>query len=526
MIDRYIFGNIQKIKDPALRQAADSLARFVLDNWFFVVLVLVLWRFPNIVADMTDTEVQPHRPTGESAFWQSEMARALTLACLAMSYNLLFGFSGIISFGHALFFGAGGYVTFIMMSEYDSSMQQQALIAVVFVALCLAVFTRITVRQLLIFVLVGMLLTLVLMPQEGSLSVYQAAGLAIVASVLVSLLSGLVTLRLRGIYFAMFTLALAEMFWVLAKSGTFRDITGAEDGLGFREILPDSLNPTQTFDGSRLDMYRLTVIFFVIVFLAIRRYLNSPVGRVIMAIRENEERARTIGYNTFYYKVLTMIFAGVIATLSGLLFVIWATDKRVHPETLSLKYTVDPLLNTLIGGVGTLFGPVIATLGLSLGETYLRNETFTVKTEVLGLFTMWQIGSLLVAAMVFWLFRRYPRALAERLLAALRQDAARAESLADGTRNYRLVLAGYYGAVVVVLTVVGLLIGHQIASDPEIETRVYAVSDLWELLLGLVFVVVVMILPHGIVGTWNRFWINRQIRRMERELEQRKETPA
>ena len=88
----------------------------------------------------------------------------------------------------------------------------------------------------------------------------------------------------------------------------------------------------------------------------------------MQAIRENEERARTIGYNTLLYKLLTMVFGGVIATLSGLLFVIWATDKRVHPEALSLKYTVDPLLNTLIGGIGTLTGPVISTLRLEPGR--------------------------------------------------------------------------------------------------------------------------------------------------------------
>lgn len=510
MVERYVYANIQRIKDPTLRGAANSAARFVLENWFYLLFVVALWRFPYIIADITGTDVQPRRPTGESAFWQSEMARALVLACLAMSYNLLFGFSGIVSFGHALFFGAGGYGTFVLLFHYDASLQQKALIVMLFAALCLAIFTRLSLRLLLIVALAGVLLVLVLMPAEGNISFYQAAGLAVLISIAVSLFSGMVTLRVRGIYFAMFTLALAEMFWVLAKSGTFRDYTGAEDGLGFRDVLPESLNPTPTFEGNRLAMYRLTVVFFVIVFLAIRRYLNSPVGRVIVAIRENEERARTIGYNTLYYKVLTMTFAGVIATLSGLLFVIWATDKRVHPDTLSLKYTVDPLLNTLIGGVGTLTGPVVATLGLTLGETYLRNETFTLDTHLVGPVAVWQVAALLVVGVVLWLFRRSIRTSARRLL---------------GERPPR-VRQAYYAGIVLLSAVIGLVIGSQIAGDPDLENKVYHVSDLWELFLGSVFVIVVLLLPHGIVGTWNKVWIDRKIRRMQQQIERQKEHPA
>jgi branched-chain amino acid transport system permease protein len=513
VIDRYVYARIRTIEDPTLRSTADGLAHLVLENWFYVLFVIFLWRFPYIVADRTGSEVLPRRPTGDSTFWQSEMARTLTLACLAMSYNLLFGYSGIISFGHALFFGTGGYVTFILMFQYNTSLQQKALIAVVFVALCLAILRRLSLRGLAIFVVISVLLVLLLMPAGGTLSFYQAAALAVCASIALSLLSGFVTLRLRGIYFAMFTLALAEMFWVLAKSGTFRNITGAEDGLGFSNVLPASLNPTQTFNGNRLEMYRVTVVFFAIVFLAIRRYLNSPAGRVIQAVRENEERARTIGYNTLHYKLLTMVFGGVIATLSGLLFVIWSTDKRVHPEALSLKCTVDPLLNTLIGGIGTLTGPVISTLGLSLGETYLRNETFTFGTQAFGSITIWQIAVVIVVMIFMWAIRRYLHVLGERLIARLRPAAQ------PDDRRFRMV---YDAAIFVLLLVVGLIVGNAITRESDIRNRVYNVSDLWELFLGILFVVVVMVLPNGIVGTWNRHWAARRIRRMEQALQKQK----
>ncbi len=509
MIERTIYARIQKIGDPTLRGLAEGLARLVLENWFYALALIVLWRFPYIIANATGSEVMPRRPSGDSVFWQSEMARALLLACLAMSYNLLFGYSGIISFGHALYFGAGGYITFILLAQYDTGLQHKILILVLLAALGLTLFSRLANRAVIAFALLGVLLALLLLPAEGNIAFLQAAAVAVLLSIAISVASGVVTLRLRGIYFAMFTLALAEMFWVLAKSGTFRNYTGAEDGLGFRDILPESLNPTQTADGSRLHMYQFTVVFFVIVFLAIRRYLNSPVGRVMLAIRENEQRARTIGYNTLFYKVLTMVFSGIIATTSGLMFVIWATDKRVHPELLSLNYTVGPLLNTLIGGVGTLIGPVIATLGLDLGETYLRNETFTLHTQLFGLIAIWQIAVAGVVLLFTWAVRVPLKQAAVRV-------SQRLEGVTPGTPRYRQFMNAYWVGVFVVLMMIGLPVGSQMVQD---STTVYKVSDLWDLFLGVLFVVVVMVLPNGIVGTWNRAWAMRRLRQLEREMQ-------
>ncbi len=510
MVERFVFARIQRIPNSTLRGLAERLARLVLDNWFFALVFVLLWRFPYIVADLTGSQVKPGRPTGGSAFWQSEMARALTLASLAMSYNLLFGFSGIISFGHALYFGAGGYITFMLMGHYHTGLQHKALVVVLLVALGLALFSRLRPRALVVVTLLGVLLALLLLPAEGAISFWQAAAVALLLSIAISLTSGVVTLRVRGIYFAMFTLALAEVFWVLAKSGTFRSYTGAEDGLAFRSLLPAALNVTPTADGSRLTMYHWTVIFFAVIFLAIRRYMSSPVGRVMLAIRDNEERAQTIGYHTLFYKVLTMVFAGAVATLSGLLFVIWATDKIVHPDTLSLVYTVDPLLNTLIGGVGTLTGPVIATLGLHLGETYLRNETFTLGTRVFGLLAVWHLIALAVAGALVWVFRRSLTKLGGRMV--------KAEPRAP--RYGRLMLA-YRAGVFIGLAAVLLLIGSQLRGEAE---AVYRVSDMWDLFLGALFVVVVMVLPHGIVGTWNRLWATRRLRQLERQMRRERES--
>jgi len=119
MIDRYVYTRINRIENATLRGALDGLARLILENWLYILAVILLWRFPFIVAEISGTEVTPRRPTGDSVFWQSVMAQSLLLASLSMSYNLLFGYSGIISFGHALFFGTGGYVTFVLVTQID-----------------------------------------------------------------------------------------------------------------------------------------------------------------------------------------------------------------------------------------------------------------------------------------------------------------------------------------------------------------------------------------------------------------------
>ncbi len=498
MIERAVYRAVERIKHPAGRKVAGAVARLALENWFYALVLLLLWRFPHIVADLSGSEVSPRRPTGDSVFWQSVMAQTLLLACLAMSYNLLFGFSGVISFGHALYFGVGGYATFLLMNEYEPGARWPVVVGVVVVVVALGLLLKIPLRRLaLVAVLIAALL-IALLP-SGRVSVYQGIGVAVLISIALSLLSGAVTLRLRGVYFAMFTLALAEVFWVLAKSGTFHYLTGAEDGLPFRDLIPDALNPTTTATGNRLQMYRVTVIFFAVVFLAIRRYVNSPVGRVIVSVRENEQRARTIGYNVFHYKLLTMVFAGALATLTGILFVLWGSAKRVDPSLLSLNYTVEPLLMTLIGGVGTLTGPVVASLGLELGRTYLREETFTLGTRLFGLLTIWQLLWMAGFALFFYVFRR-----------GLRRVVAQ---VVGEPRRVSLVSAALVVAVLVSVAVAS----QAIYAETDLDATIYQVADLWNLFQGVMFIVAVMLLPHGIVGTWNRWWYGRRLRRQERD---------
>ncbi|MBN2470518.1 MAG: branched-chain amino acid ABC transporter permease [Anaerolineae bacterium] len=301
-------------------------------------LLLALILFPYIVGWITGDS--PYglrgRPVGDSVFLQGMLIEVFIMAILAMSYNLLFGFTGVISFGHALFFGMGGYILGMMLERTDLE----------------------TGPALVVGVVVGL-----------------------VVSAVLSFLVGIVSLRLRGVYFAMFTLAVAEMFYIYFSR---LPLTSAEDGFTIAE-LPDWLNPTR----QRLTFYYITLAFFVLTFVFIRRLMNSPTGAVFLAIRENEERARAIGYHTLRFKLFAITTAGVIAALAGMLHILF--NKKVGPEILSLTFTVDPLLMTIIGGIGTFTGPVIGAAGLHLSDRLFRDATFALGDTVINIGSSWAL---------------------------------------------------------------------------------------------------------------------------------------
>ncbi len=307
-------------------------------NWLYALIVLLLILLPHIIGWTTgDSPFGVRgRPIGQSIYWQGILIEVLIVAVLAMSYNLIFGFTGVISFGHALFFGMGGY-TLGMVLEYTDLGANAGLI-------------------------VGILL---------ALAVTAALGFVI----------GLVSLRLRGVYFTMFTLAVAEMFYIFfSRYG----LTHAEDGFSLGS-LPDFIDPTR----SRLTFYYIVLIVFVLTFLFIRRLINSPTGAVLLAVRENEERAKTIGYNTLSYKLLAITVAGMLAAVAGILQIIF--NKKVGPELLSLGYTIDPLLMTIIGGAGTFAGPVIGAAGLQLSDRLLRDRVIELGSVSIDIGASWTL---------------------------------------------------------------------------------------------------------------------------------------
>jgi branched-chain amino acid transport system permease protein len=301
-----------------------TVGRTLRTNWFLGVLVAFLIALPFIVAELTGSSPYGIERgsriimRGESAFWMALLIEVFALTVFVMSYNLMFGFTGVISFGHALFFGLGGY-TIGMLLQYTALDPNLALVLAV-------------------------LLTLVL------------TGLS-------ALLIGLATVRLRGVYFAIFTLAVAEMVWIFVGRWA---VTNGEDGFAI-DRLPAWIDPS----SNRLTLYYIGLFLFVFTFLFIRRIVNSPTGSVFQAIRENEDRARAIGFHTLRYKLLAIVIAGMMAGGAGMLH--GMLNKKVGPEMFSVAYTVDALLMTIIGGVGTFTGPVLGTAGLHLTETLTRD---------------------------------------------------------------------------------------------------------------------------------------------------------
>ena len=283
--------------------------------WLGPLVLLLLVLFPFLLAILTGEPVG----SGTPKFWQGLLAQVFILGVYAMSYDLLMGYTGILSFGHAMFFGTGAYVT-------------------------------------------GILLT------HAGWSLWQVTLAVLVVAIVQGLVIGVLSLRVRGVYLAMVTLAFAQMFFILAEATDFRDLTGAEDGLHGIPI-PAWMSPTD----ERLRFYFIALAFCVVMYLIARRVVESPTGRVMVAIRENEARAQMIGYNTFVYKLIAVTLSGTLAALAGLMNALW--NVNANPALLSVTTTINALLMVIIGGVGTLVGPLLGAGVLQL-LGYWLNSTF------------------------------------------------------------------------------------------------------------------------------------------------------
>lgn len=250
-------------------------------------------------------------------FMQGLLIQVFILAVFAMSYDLLMGYSGILSFGHAMFFGLGAYTVAILLKSAHWPLPA-AVLAVIGVAV--------------------------------------VAGLGL----------GLLTLRVRGVYFAMATLAFAEVVAILAGSQELRALTGGDEGMHGIPV-PDWMSPT----AERMVFYYIALVFMIVMYLLARRVVNSPTGRVLVAMRENEGRADAIGYNVFQFKVAVLIISGIFAALAGGLNVLYF--RSATPEVLGVGRTIDALLMTIVGGVGTLIGPILGAVAIRFLGNYLAD---------------------------------------------------------------------------------------------------------------------------------------------------------
>ena len=242
--------------------------------------------------------------------------KVLCFALFACAFNLLLGFTGLLSFGHAAFFGTAAYITAYLCKESGYS------------------------------------------PELGIL-------LGVVGSGVLGFLIGALAIRRQGIYFAMVTLALSQMIYFLAVQLPF---TGGEDGIqgvprgmlfGFIDLKND------------VSMYYFVLAVFLSGFVLIMRTVNSPFGQVLKAIRENEPRAISLGYDVDRFKLMSFVISAALAGLAGsmksLVFQL-ATLTDVH-----WHMSGEVVLMTLLGGMGTILGPVVGA-GIVVGlQNYLAN---------------------------------------------------------------------------------------------------------------------------------------------------------
>ena len=258
-------------------------------------------------------------------------AKIVVFAVLVASFDLLLGYTGIVSFAHTMFFGIGAYGIAIACTRIGPSWGAMAL----------------------------------------------GLALALVLSLLLSLLIGLFSLRVKAIFFAMITLAVASAFLALASQ--LSSFTGGEDGLTFK--VPEALQPgTQYLEepllGAAIDgrfaSYYLLFAAAAVLILVMLRIVNSPFGRVLQAIRENDFRAEAIGYRTVVYRTIASVLSALFATLAGALLAIWL--RYNGPDTtLSLEVMLDVLLIVVIGGMGTVYGAVIGSVLFVLAQSYLQD---------------------------------------------------------------------------------------------------------------------------------------------------------
>lgn len=301
------------------RLRINRLRKLDAQQWGALVIVMGLILFPFIFSGITGAAVDD----GPPKFWQGQLIVVFIMAVYAMSYDLLMGYTGILSFGHAAFFGGGAYAMALFMAH---------------VAPQVAAAYRIVGPG-------GVNLTEAVMLVVGLL-------LAIGASILLGLLFSAVSARVKGAYFAMVTLAMAEAIHILSKATDFMKWTGADEGLHGVPV-PVWLNPTHF----RLRFYFIALAFAVIMYLITRRIVHSPSGRVFIALRENESRTRMIGYNPAVYRSLAFITSAVVAGLAGALYALWTMSAT--PTMTGAGSTIDALIMTILGGIGTLIGPML-----------------------------------------------------------------------------------------------------------------------------------------------------------------------
>ena len=234
----------------------------------------------------------------------------LIYALAAASFNILLGFTGMLSFGHGALFGVGAYATGLLLKELGWH------------------------------------------PLAGLLA-------GALGGMMTALVMGLLSIRRIGLYFVMLTLAFNQLAYFIAYQ--WKQLTGGEDGLlnvprPDLSLLPGLRLPLQ----SNLQFFLFVWVLFMISMILIRRVLRSPFGRVLVAIKENPDRAKAVGYNIQAYKLVAFIISGIFTALAGGLYALFM--RMVPITSIQLFTSTDLIIMSLLGGTGSLYGPIVGAV--------------------------------------------------------------------------------------------------------------------------------------------------------------------
>lgn len=283
-------------------------------------------------------------PAFVNDFWVNLIAEILIWSLFAASVNLLFGYVGLLSFGQALYFGFGMYGVGIGIDHFG-------------------------------------------------LSFWPAFGLGVAAAVAMALLSGVLAVRLTWHYFAIITVVFSLIFYFLAV--TMKSLTGGDDGINF------SMPPTFAFGGTVWSFTNQTFQYFFILttvalcFYLMHRVIRSPLGKAFLAIKDNDVRASLIGLNVYLLRLVAFVMAGFLAGVAGALFAFFG--RYASASYMFYNVSGEAVVWAIVGGAGTLFGPVIGT------------SLFIIIREVVS--TRWEHHALIVGVMAIVVVIMAPKGL-------------------------------------------------------------------------------------------------------------------
>lgn len=269
-------------------------------------------------------------------------AKICIFIVLVAAFDLMLGYTGILSFAHTMFYGIGAYGVALACEKLG--------------------------------------------PTWESVAIGTLAGVAV--SGIVALIISLFSLRVRTLYFAMITLAVAAAFHILCSQ--LSEITGGEDGINFS--VPDIIHPSTVLSDTpflgvevtgQLVAYYGLFVFAAICFLFILRVVNSPFGRVLQAIRDNEFRAAALGYRVVVFRATSSVLGCMFAALAGSMLALWLRYNGPG-STLGFDIMMDILLIVVIGGMATMYGAVIGAVLYIIAQNYLQDVLKMVQPMVDG----------------------------------------------------------------------------------------------------------------------------------------------